>query len=137
MEPSKAQLKTLQRAFKNDKENQAYAVDLLFAYMEDKDDPGYQNWRLLIRKVLKSVTRIFEVTRTVSSEVIWGRARTDCNGGPCIPRETKDLKTFKSELDVMIKEPENYEIYKLIFEIINPNQIRAISTDTRKVFSSA
>jgi len=81
---TQAQLKTLQRAFKNDKENQAYAVDLLFAYMEDKDDPGYQNWRLLI-----------------------------------------------SELDVMIKEPENYEIYKLIFEIINPNQIRAISTDTR------
>ena len=34
----------------------------------------------------------------------------------------------------MIKEPENYEIYKLIFEIINPNQIRAISTDTRMVF---
>ena len=52
-----AQLKTLQRAFKNDKENQAYAVDLLFAYMEDKDDPGYQNWRLLIRGVLKSLTR--------------------------------------------------------------------------------
>ena len=59
LKPSKAQLKTLQRAFKNDKENQAYAVDLLFAYMEDKDDPGYQNWRLLIRKVLKSVTRIY------------------------------------------------------------------------------
>ena len=32
-------------------ENQAYEVDLLFGYMEDKDDPGYQNWRLLIRKV--------------------------------------------------------------------------------------
>ena len=48
-----AQLKTLQRAFKNDKENQAYAVDLLFGYMEDKDDPGYQNWRLLIRTVFQ------------------------------------------------------------------------------------
>ena len=24
----------------------------------------------------------------------------------------------------MIKEPENYEIYKLIFEILNPNQIQ-------------
>ena len=44
------------------------------------------------------------------------------------------MKTCISELDVMIKEPENYEIYKLIFEIINPNQIRAISTDTRIVF---
>ena len=44
------------------------------------------------------------------------------------------MKTCISELDVMIKEPENYEIYKLIFEIINPNQIRAISTDTRMVF---
>ena len=44
------------------------------------------------------------------------------------------MKTCLSELDVMIKEPENYEIYKLIFEIINPNQIRAISTDTRMVF---
>ena len=48
-----AQLKTLQYAFKNDKENQAYAVDLLFGYMEDKDDPGYQNWRLLIRTVFQ------------------------------------------------------------------------------------
>ena len=52
-ETVQAQLKTLQRAFKNDKENQAYAVDLLFGYMEDKDDPGYQNWRLLIRTVFQ------------------------------------------------------------------------------------
>ena len=48
----------------------------------------------------------------------------------------KKLKTLESELDVMIKEPENYEIYKLIFEIINPNQIRAISTDTSRNHSS-
>ena len=112
-------MKTLQRAFKNDKENQAYAVDLLFGYMEDKDDPGYQNWRLLIRKVF--CYQSYGLRRPISKKN-W------------VDQSEIRMKTCISELDVMIKEPENYEIYKLIFEIINPNQIRAISTDTRMVF---
>ena len=42
-------IEQLKAAFRNDFVAQSTVVDLLYDYMENKYDPSYQNWRLLLR----------------------------------------------------------------------------------------